>query len=769
MSFDTEELKIYFYTNIKAKDAKEILFTRSMLYHPDVNSELQLNEYPYFTFDVLYPKARLRRLTYQERVEFFFDKDRFTELLNAYTSGVLNKENSEAYYKRRDENVEENILLMLELLFPTKFPVINDIRTSYGHVMEKNSWPRMYIDPRIKKHFSYLKRGDQTFTFKKLVWMNDILNHPKYRRMINQYRKFWVWAKEEREGVLNNLKTVATEMSENIIKIFRFFVEAYKKTLPVAIAKNKGQDPTNLFKALLFQLYRIYIMIQRYVENINNPENGDGGLRETFLANLTEIDEVIALQIPIWLDLDQQKPDFYDLNVDGSIDKDISSYDELSKIISTYKTMPLGRDVIKDTPVPEALENINKIQLIIGKLISNPLAGPLQKYKDILDLFRLPYSEIVKKKNQLPPLYNSFAYVILSEYRRPQRESTNNALQNLINGADENSTQNFYRFMEQLYNTYMIDQPTTMDATRRKKFHDLLNVGLSYINTNVTEGQRREIYVMVDFIEGEVNNDNVNSIYCPFFGDYLGNEFEFLIRMQRFGKTGKQDLRRWAVDRNRMIFSLTKLGFDNSGKTMEITGKPANSQPDGKFIFKEQQQGNSSQDTSRAKNLFLQRITADDPEIKKAWEKLNTYSYLQLERLYEQSLFEFLNKQDADSKELYNAIVAWGKNDQTRNNPLLKAMLTLQSKFENNIKLLDMELARFAANYNEMKKIEVNYRADLNRFYLKVISKLIQSEQSKRDVLTSEDINKAYVAAGGYKKLTRKYRKFLNKKTRKQR
>ena len=139
MSFDIEEIKIKLFTNIQKKEQKTIEFTRSMLHHPELESMSELlNEYPYFTFDIKYPLGKLRYLTYKERVEFFFNREKFSERLLIYSKekNILDKtkiqteQEEEEYYKQRDRNIERNIMAMIELLFPTKFPVINDLQTS---------------------------------------------------------------------------------------------------------------------------------------------------------------------------------------------------------------------------------------------------------------------------------------------------------------------------------------------------------------------------------------------------------------------------------------------------------------------------------------------------------------------------------------------------------------------------------------------------------------------------------------------------------------
>lgn len=87
-----DEIKIMLDTNIpnrevdkkKYSEDKYIVFDKSMLYYPDTDTKIdtsKFNQYPYFTMDVAYPEMYLYRLTLQQKIEFFFNKDRMNAIL----------------------------------------------------------------------------------------------------------------------------------------------------------------------------------------------------------------------------------------------------------------------------------------------------------------------------------------------------------------------------------------------------------------------------------------------------------------------------------------------------------------------------------------------------------------------------------------------------------------------------------------------------------------------------------------------------------------
>ena len=832
MNFDIEELKIQFYTNMRGKGNQTIEFKRSMLYHPELQAADDLKEYPYFTFDVPYPLNRLRYLTYNDRVEFFFNKQKFVERLDAYSDKryVLKKSNvpDEAeYYRRRDKNIENNIMTMIEILFPTKFPVINDLRTSFDHVFNESSIQRMILNPVIRKHFSYLKINGEIYTFKKNIWLNDILNHPMYRRLINEYRKFWVWANEEKSRWVSVVNRAYPTLRSPIDRIWIRLFEIIKDKIlssttkegesEVMLEENMFAFIKNYFELLLLNNYTID-EINEYRDEIilfiDDLEDNSGeavklledeiGKNEIEISRLNKELEANELEKAAAKTEFDSNPNsrgkrFQDVDVGKKINETIRNINASIRDLERNKTKidkeiarakkkgnynllkgflaEIIQDTIESFKVPSDIiakskEVVRLLKLMKGEdspletrsllIFENPLELPVEKYQKVLDLFEKPFSVIQKEQNPIPPEYRNFAYVILSEYRRPQRESTNVTLQNIINGFDANSVQDFFTVFEKIYDVYMIGQGNKFDAKEEKRYKDLLNVGMCYINTNVSKGVRREIYVMSDFIEGEVNKDNVNNIYCPFVSDHLGNEFEYLVRMFQYGKVGDKDTNRWAVDRNRMIFSLKKLESQKAeelGKNVEMVaravGMPDNAARDlsQKLIVPEQQVRNL-QNLERLNTLFLSRVVADDKGIKDAFTDVNQYD--QTTQIYDLNLLEYLKK---NKKELYDLIQLWNEKEQQRDNKVLDKLIKLKSVFKGEIEALEEQLKNYETNTDNVKKNKINYEIARHELYIAVADKLIKIEQGK--------VEKVVTGGNRSRNKKRVYRKHRSTKRRK--
>jgi hypothetical protein len=626
-----------------------------MLHHPELeNLGEELNQYPYFTFDVRYPLSRLRYLTYKDRIEFFFNRDKFSERLTAYSkeknildkTKITSEEDRKEYYDKRNKNIEKNIMTMIEILFPTKFPVINDIHTSLDIVFGNSKLKRMILNPIITKYYSYLKLDDGMYTFKKTIWINDILNHPVYRDLIEKYRKFLVWSIDEKSRQMIAMNKTYGKVA-NVVES--------NNEIKIASLQNSKEFEKDMWKENLPDTIRNY---EKMIHNLEKK----------------------------------------------SSNKDVK--------------------VLLDT------ENFKQFKKAV------------EKYIQTESLFYKTYDDISNDGIDLAPEYRNFAYGILNSYRKPSSESTNVELQELINGSNNESTQEFYRFMEYLYNKYIYVGGGKLPP-ETPEYKRLMNVGLRYLTTNVTEGARREVYVYADFIQGEVNKDNVQKIFCPFVGDHLGNEFEFLIRMFMYGKIGTKDTKKWEISRNRMIFSIKESKSDDStGTQLELEAKPLTPTNEEKQL---NIPGETKKiHTERLGSFFISDILSKGSNIKKQMDQVNKYS--RDEQLFDQNLLEYIKKNDTD---LYGLIEDWNEDTQNRNQKLLERMLKQKGKYEGDITAIESTKNTGAIRGDQIKLNRLNYETELKKLYLSVLTRLIESENAKSEVITGR---------GGSRKVRRRSR-----------
>ena len=789
MNYDIEELKIMLYTNIQ--NNRLLPFTRKLLSQPEITTtNIDLNDYPYFTFDVKYPKGQMQYLRYQERVEIFFNKQLFSEYLFAYSKKPLVSKDNENYYKERDEIIEHNIMTMIEILFPTKFPVINDIHTSYDKVMGKSSLSRMILNPIKPKYFSQLNINGKDYTFKKNIWLNDFLNHPLYRKLLEDYRKFWVWSLEEKA----RWKTIIDKEIENNINILN---EIFKEIDFIKINSNivMKDIPKTIQAAYIFYKYINYYYIDYLNKNVTEIYND-----EIYTKISNDINDFMTLNKNNILERDSgskkdsirqtggakkkslpstsTKSDTTDINkikqvideiCDDNIRGEMNIIDKIEllfKIINNFRNENWIK-ISKSTNFQAPVNSIEKINSLFNKIISPERMNiAYGNYKQVLDMFKYPYEQLREDKfrnenynnlenvgtgNQspikisLPSEYKNFAYNTLTLFKRPQRETTNASLQNLINSFESNTTSELYLFLEKIYNFYMRNSGEKITDDEKM----LLNVGLSYINTNITErGIRREIYIMSDFIEGLINDENVNSIYCPFIGEHLGNEFKFLVRMAQGGKLNNTDINFWAVDRNRMIFSLTTLQMKDitSNKNQEL--KATEMKPDMYYQnnistnvkniemipFKADEQKNKQPESTELTGIdswfYNEIINPNEKEIEKL---INEINYFGISNVAIRDIFDNIIKKT----ELYNIIKEWFSNKYKYSSELISSMIMLSSKYDGKIKDITNKMNEQKNRLNTEALNKLNYESKFYTLLKTIVDKLMINERNKNQLITS--------------------------------
>jgi len=191
-SLDIYTLKIMVETNI---NSELITLTNDILSVSSKDIEEQalnvsLNKYPYFTYKYEYPLGELRKIrNYKDRINIFFNEDEFAR--------TISKGNMRPNFDNEEEKnalIEKNIMTMLEILLPTKFPIIDNLHTSYDYVTNFSSTYPLSFDKTKINMYSHLNLGGKEYTVEKVVFYNDIINHPLYYQLVKTTMNFQSWA-----------------------------------------------------------------------------------------------------------------------------------------------------------------------------------------------------------------------------------------------------------------------------------------------------------------------------------------------------------------------------------------------------------------------------------------------------------------------------------------------------------------------------------------------------------------------------------------------
>jgi hypothetical protein len=679
VEFEVEKLKVMIYTNITNSKDEMVEFNRSMLHIPksaddETTTQMTLANIPFFTSDIEYPITRLNRMNYHDRVNFFFNQKYFIDILRPYykpkqevieedvdnkkpevteedvdddesvISSITNDETRdstyndsatdetrdstyndsatdetrdstyndsatdetrdstyndsatdksnytyESYgwlvdnddtgtkyyddrnYSERERITRKNIKTMLEILFPTKFPVINDIQTSYEYIHNQKSTRPFWFNPFQKHYFSYLTIGGKIYTIKKTVWLNDLLNHPVYQKIFIEYRKLKKWADE------------------------------------------KGY---------------------------NMKESDKSRLKDIFKKSLKLVHPDYTRQIPI-----------------------INFQNTMSGFISPLRN-----------------SSNTKLQELIDGLLS--------------------------KDNKPDKIANRLS-------------------------------KDFYELLDDIYDTYInIDSVRLNENDSKKNISGYINTGIGYINIGETNKPTREVYFMIDLIDGEVNDENKSSIYCPYMGDTLGNKLEYLIN------TSQTDKNKWAVDKNRQIFSLSNMEESGTEYTQKMEEGPSN--PSKNVGYKQLEQSNRSSnaipisiEVSNNFSTYILKVEKGKPdEVKDIIENLKKkYIDINITSMDKSRLLESMQNLGTLSNKLVNIIIQWSKNIHVQNYDVIDSLITIKTEINGQIERNVNKKKRYSVEMYDtsgQEKLKIDRDTEINNLLLLIVDKLQKHEASKK-------------------------------------
>jgi len=212
MSFKVREVKIRIDTNIpEGQNTRRVTLTSDVLTHPTMeNVTVSLNTYPYMTNDMIFPDS-LFALPYEKRVEFFFNRNKFT---NGLVSAFATKPDE------HDQVERDNIMLMIRCLFPTQYPVYGSHYSSFDYFIMRNRGINNemlnVINPFRHKMFSYIKLDGVIYTFTRTVWLDDAANNPFFAEVYQTFMDLYIGIRDHlaNEGQVVNTYEIAKTMVE---------------------------------------------------------------------------------------------------------------------------------------------------------------------------------------------------------------------------------------------------------------------------------------------------------------------------------------------------------------------------------------------------------------------------------------------------------------------------------------------------------------------------------------------------------------------------
>jgi hypothetical protein len=425
-----------------------------------------------------------------------------TELEKIKETDDKNKEKNDVNEKPRGlySEANDNVMVLLQTLFPNCFPVLNNISQSYKSMILKESLPftfknaiPTFLIPNayVSQFYSYLKIEGKVYTTTQLVWLNDIYNHPIYSSLVSKYKIF----NAAKDGAKQKLEKELDKKREKFRKDFgpsgQFAIDS---KLTRFFEKQKKPEP-------------------------ERPVYGDNTSRD---LNLT-IDKIIEdiENLITYLDFDPPKYKMI-LDVTNSIRQRYKSIED--KIVKT-------KDIdTKLTRLVKSIGDINTYEVVFSKFLDNT--------EIVLDYD----TEDEKVKTELKSKYGFYVTFVdsLKEFIKPTRESSNSDLQEVLedfsNGVGGVGEQSKFA------NLMNASELTLPGSTNKND----ANTGVSILPATGKD-PRLEIQVQMDFIEGELNDENKSKINCIYKGEFLGTMLDQLLYPNKTS---------WELNKKRLFFNI---------------------------------------------------------------------------------------------------------------------------------------------------------------------------------------------------------------------
>lgn len=751
MRINSYLLKIIINTNLPGDNQDKLEFKRNMLYHPELkDGTLRLEDYPYFSDNVKYPVNKLKALSYSEIVSFFFNQRQFNQILRNET---IISSDSKDFNDLQKDVVDSNIMSMFLLLFPTVFPFEDDYVTSYELITGTEKTKPFFKNPfsGSASRYSYFKMNNAVFTIKSIIWINDLLNHPSYEGLIEGTNSIRDVGKKKIKQIKDNGNKTNSEilnfMNECIEKIYEGFRLSLSRISPevdatrISIGKetavfirqvlqlqflllySQGTQKTEItlyqlktMKKMLETANKSDIILPRLSDIISNNDPSILSGNDFSSQQKVLIHNINLMKICI-KDKDFKLKSFTTINGLTSHER---SESQISTLISEINMIMKDKICTKTTSIGEQLTSYDKLNRVLkGEPSEVSFSG----------------DESTKKK------YEYFKSFILKKYKAPSRETSNIYLQTLINSDTTEVVTKYFQYFNAVFDYYIENYGEQLSEQER----ELLNVGVCSINMESKGVPHREIYILMDFIDGEVNAQNKSTIFCPFSSEYLGNQFEKLMQHNE-----KENLL-WSIDDDeRSIFKIGNLTSKNESKASPgqklelIEERPGANRPP-----PPPQQVNNIDNGDLVTWLTMYVLPTDQKDILGSIEKMNK---VHAEPLEKEELVDFIMK---NGRELYGIMKKMFTNKDKYSTDTIQYLIGLQGKYETTVKqndnLLKTKYAAVNFNIDENEKNKLIYSNEMLALFNLVVGYLLDFERKKQTTKGGKKTKKQYYITKGRK------------------
>lgn len=454
-TFQTDQIKIFVDTQLP--NFTHVPITKTLLGIDNTNT------FPYFTGWYKYEIDTLLRKSYSDKIKFFFNEEIFIHTFKGRTKGSIST-----------QYINENIDIMIQVLFPTVYPIKNDHTTSYQVINKSNKYvfslkgtlPFGGILRSFNNNFSYIHLNKNIYTVTSTCILNDITNHPQYSKLLQDFLIFQSWRFNTKNIIKQKLHRLKLNINSIIDKDFKSKQQIIDEINGSYVRKESREEEKSKYIEELFQLFESKHNENTYITYLQALQKK---IKEnTFSINVRFVD--ITKHMKDFVDL-YLTNDFYFIftqNID-KIDVDTERYFELN-----YK---------------EYVDFFTKVTLF-DKDHRSSMNIHLQKLID----------DYTNKKNLL---FESLLLFINDKYIKKR--------ENVIFPKDLVK-----------YKDTLVQLP---GDKKLESIEELLFVGVSKYNYLTQDNLTYEVYVNFNLISGKLDSINFPSISCDYKNKVLGDAF----------------------------------------------------------------------------------------------------------------------------------------------------------------------------------------------------------------------------------------------------
>jgi len=404
-------------------------------------------------------------------------------------------------------------MTMLEILFPTHLPIVSNLHNSFSELIEKIPTPVQtsgiiptfildLISDDNGDKFSYLQLGGAKYTTIKVMWVNDIINHPEYRKLLDKGALSWErWdgghdpTKTEKNRILNDKKkntTLFEKMWKEAQAKMNDPKEGYKETVDTILSPHSRSTPS---------LVNISRKIHKYLLSLVGASAPDA------INTIYEIYDYDNESMKIAQRSSSLLP--YTINRDFKFDalQKLSVKIKISDELVSFLNHP--------SKYHELFEEKKEDEKSQHNAHNRDLKAEIQKYTSAMDFIKLASTFIKPRQPSNPALANMIKYYLNKSPGKPRE------------GLAE--------FMNKVHKIYLGDEDNIQNTLSSLS---PLEVGVDEIKTAATEkpdehkssshSSAFEIYVQLDVVKGILDKKSMGDVKCLFRNEFTTKMYNSL-------------------------------------------------------------------------------------------------------------------------------------------------------------------------------------------------------------------------------------------------